>query len=225
MGVCSAGVDKARLPWWVGCAIVALASVSAGDGRAENGAVADAPGKPVIPPASGRPYLEYGVALAAEIVASAGPACTSTEPACILGSGGGVVVRAGWRPSETLYLGGAYEISKLDPHALYRLALLQQVRAELRRYIPTGRETSPFLLAGVGVVGYGNDWWPIDTWGPSATLGAGIEVQLGTAVLDISLAYRPMYLRGWTDSSTLLHDAGVAQFVGFEASVEQQDAL
>lgn len=178
-----------------------------------------------LPPSSDRSYIQYGVALAAEIVAAPGPACSATVPSCILGSGGGVVMRAGWRPSETIYVGGAYEMSKLDPHQLYRLGLLQQVRGELRRYIPTGRETSPFILLGFGAGAYGNDWWPIDTWGPTATVGGGLEVQLGGSVLVLSLAYRPMYFRAWEDSSTLFHDAGVAHFVGFEASVEQQDML
>ena len=178
-----------------------------------------------LPPTSDRAYIQYGVALAAEIVAAPGPACSTTATSCILGSGGGVVMRAGWRPSETIYVGGAYEMSKLDPHQLYRLALLQQVRGELRRFIPTGRETSPFVLLGFGVGAYGNDWWPVDTWGPTATVGGGLEVQLGRSVLVMSLAYRPMYFHAWEDSSTLSHDAGVAHFVGFEASVEQQDML
>ncbi len=207
------------------CAIVSVALGEDRAARADEAAPLDAAGSVPSPPVSWRPYLQYGVALAAEIAASAGPACTASEPACILGSGAGVVVRAGWRPREAVYIGGAYELSKLDPHALYRLALLQQVRAELRLYVATGRASSPFFLLGAGVVGYGNDWWPVDTWGPSGTVGAGLEVQLGPAVLTVSLAYRPMYLRGWEDSSTLFHDSGVAQFVGFEASVEQQDAL
>jgi uncharacterized protein YodC (DUF2158 family) len=125
-------------------------------------------------------------------------------------------------------LGGAYEVSKQDAHALYRVALLQQARAEVRWYLPTGRALSPFFLAGAGVGGYGSGWWPlgrVDTWGPSGTLGGGVELQLGGPVLVVSLAYRPMYLNSWYDSSPLYHDAGVAHFVGLEAAVEAQDAL
>ncbi len=177
------------------------------------------------PPPSNLSFFQYGVALAAEIVASAGPACAEVGNPCILGSGGGIIARAGWRGSESLYLGGAYEMSKQDPHQLYRLALLQQLRAEMRRYFPTGREVLPFLLLGAGVSTYGNEWLPIDTWGPSATLGAGLEVQLGGSVLNVSLAYRPIYLRAWVDSSLDAHDAGIAHFVGLEAAVEAQDTL
>jgi len=191
---------------------------------------ADAPGNTpaesvVAPPPSNLSFIQYGVALAAEIVAFAGPACSDAANPCILGSGGGIVARAGWRSSEAWYVGGAYEMSKQEPHQLYRLALLQQVRAEVRRYFPTGRETSPFLLVGGGVVTYGNEWFPIDTWGPSATLGGGLEVELGGSVLSVSLAYRPIYLRAWEDSSLLSHEAGFAHFVGLEAAVEAQDTL
>jgi hypothetical protein len=178
----------------------------------------------VGPPRSKRSYLQYGVALVAEFVASAGPAC-SNGTNCILGSGGGMVARAGWRPNESLYVGGAYEMTKQDPHQLYRLAILQQARAEVRWFFPTGREASPFLLFGGGVSGYGNTWWPIDTWGPSASFGAGIEVQLGGPVLAVTLVYRPTYLHAWVDSSTFLHDAGFAHFVALEAAVEAQDSL
>jgi hypothetical protein len=178
-----------------------------------------------LPPPSEHSYLQYGVALSAEIVAFAGPACSDTGTACILGSGGGIVARAGWRRDETLYIGGAYEMSKQDPHQLYRLGLLQQARAEFRRYVPTGRETAPFFMLGVGVGAYGNEWWPVDTWGPSAMAGGGIEVQLGGSVFIVSLAYRPMYFQAWTDSSTLSHDSGIAHFVGLEAAIEKQDTL
>jgi hypothetical protein len=201
---------------------------AATDGRAADAVSTAVNESLVAPPPSEHAYIQYGVALAAEIVAFPGPACSDASNPCILGSGGGVVARAGWRPSETLYLGGAYEMSKQDPHELYRLALLQQARAEARRYFPTGREVSPFLLLGVGIGAYGSEWWPVgpvDTWGPSASVGGGIEVQIGGPVLVVSLAYRPMYFHSWVDSSALSHDSGIAHFVGLEASIEAQDSL
>jgi hypothetical protein len=199
---------------------LATASAHAGDPPASTPAESI-----VAPPPSDHAFVQYGVALAAEIVAFAGPACSDPGNPCILGSGGGIVARAGWRRNETFYVGGAYEMSKQEPHQLYRLALLQQVRAEVRRYFPTGREISPFVLLAGGIGTYGNEWFPIDTWGPSATLGGGLEVQLGGSVLSVSLAYRPIYFRAWEDSSLLSHDAGIAHFVGLEAAVEAQDAL
>jgi len=187
----------------------------------------------VAQPPTERAYLQFGAALAAEVVANAGPACAGggdpNHPnPCILGSGGGMVARAGWRPNETWYWGGAYEVSKQEAHQLYRVALLQQARAEVRRYFPTGHTASPFLLVGAGVCGYGSALWPlgrIDTWGPSGTFGGGVEVQLGGPVLVVSLAYRPTYLDSWVDSSALFHASGVAHFVGLEAAVEAQNGL
>jgi hypothetical protein len=176
------------------------------------------------PPAARHAYLQYGVAFTVESVASPGPICSDTSP-CILGSGGGVAIRVGWRPTETWYFGGAYELSKQDPAKLYRLGILQQARAEIRHYFPTGYGITPFALLGIGMVGYGNEW-SIDTWGPGATLGGGIEVQLSDrSVLGVSLAYRPIYLRSFVDSSTQSHGAGFAHFVGLELALEVQDAL
>jgi hypothetical protein len=178
-----------------------------------------------IPPPSDKAYVQFGVAFTAEGVVSPGPVCSNPLDPCILGSGGGVSIRVGWRPTESLYIGGAYEFSKQDPGRLYRLGILQQARAEIRRYIPTGRSLAPFFLAGLGVASYGDEW-AVDTWGPTATLGAGVEIELsGRALVGLSLAYRPIYLHAFEDSSTLSHDAGVAHFVGFELALEAKDAL
>jgi hypothetical protein len=177
----------------------------------------------VAPPPTLHEYLQYGVALAAETVASAGPICSNVSN-CILGSGGGIAARAGWRPSAQLYLGGAYEASKQDPNQLYRLGILQQARFEMRRYFPTGKEVAPFALVGAGVHGYGNEW-SIDTWGPDGTLGVGMEVELGGPVLELTLTYRPMYFRSWVDTSTLSHPGGIAHFVSLEVALEAKDAL
>jgi hypothetical protein len=115
-------------------------------------------------------------------------------------------------------------MTKQDPNQLYRLGILQQVRAEGRRYFPGGRDVTPFVFLGAGLHAYGNEWG-IDTWGPNASLGAGLEVELGGPVLDLTLAYRAMAFSGWTDTSEITHNAGVAQFVAFEVSVEAKDAL
>jgi len=172
-----------------------------------------------------RAFLQYGVAFTVEGVASPGPICAEPGSPCILGSGGGIAGRVGWRPTERLYIGGAYELSKQEPDKLYRLGILQQARGELREYFPTGHRTTPFALLGAGLAGYGNEW-AIDTWGPGATLGAGIEVEVsGGLLLDVALVYRPTYLRQFVDSSTLSHQAGVAQFAGLELAIEAQEAL
>jgi hypothetical protein len=177
----------------------------------------------VTPPPSQHKYLEYGVALTVEAVASAGAICKLVDN-CIFGSGGGLVVRVGWRPSEEIYIGGAYGISKQDPSQLYRLGILQQLRAEVRRYFPTGHTVTPFGLVGLGFSGYGNEW-SIDTWGPEASVGGGIEVDLGGPVVVVQLAYRPMYFHSWVVSQTDDLQSGVVHFVGIDIAVEAKDRL
>jgi hypothetical protein len=180
--------------------------------------------EPIAPPVVHRAYLQYGVGIAAEAVLSAGPICSNVAN-CILGTGGGADIRVGYRPDPDLYIGGAYEFSKQDPNELYRLAILQQIRVEARKYFPTGRETSPFVVVGLGLQGYGNEW-AVDTWGPNATLGGGLEFELGGGpVLTLVLAYRPMYFQSWVDTSTISHASGVAHFLTFEVSLEARDAL
>ncbi len=178
-----------------------------------------------VPAPPRRAYFQYGVAFTVEGVAHAGPVCADPNQPCILGSGGGIDIGIGWRPTDGLYIGGAYEFSKQDPNKLFRLAILQQARLELRHYFPTGKSAEPFALFAVGLAGYGNEW-AVATWGPSATLGGGIEVELnGGAVLDVSLAYRPIYLRSFADSIPAYHDAGVAHFVTLQIALEAQDTL
>jgi opacity protein-like surface antigen len=177
----------------------------------------------VGPPDTRRSFLQYGLAFTIEDVVAPGPIC-STSP-CILGSGGGIAVRVGFRGSERLYVGGIYELSKQEPNKLYLLGTLQQIRAEARYYFPTGHRVTPFARVGAGLAGYGNEW-NVDTWGPSVEAGAGLEVQLsGGSLVAVSILYRPMYLHAFVDSSTEAHGAGVAQFFGVEVAVEAQDAL
>jgi hypothetical protein len=182
--------------------------------------------EPLGPPAPPRrAYIQYGVAFTVEDVAHSGPVCADTNQPCILGSGGGIDIGVGWRPTDDFYIGGAYEFSKQDPNKLYRLAILQQARVEMRHYFPTGQIAEPFVLFAVGLAAYGNEW-EVATWGPSGTIGGGVELELnGGAVLDVSLAYRPIYLRSFTDSIPAFHEAGLAHFISFQVSLEAQDTL
>lgn len=175
------------------------------------------------PPPTNIFYFQYGVALAAEIVSSAGPICDTPAAPCILGPGGGITVRAGWRGAGPIYLGGAYELTKQDPSKLYRLALLQQARAEGRYYITNAQVTAPYAAAGIGVAGYGNEW-AIDTWGPGGSLGFGLEYQVTQrTVVGTALNYRVIYFSSFTDTSGAARDAGIAQLVGFDIVLEQRD--
>ena len=173
---------------FVGVACAAVASVGPRTAAAEDAEAAPAAEAFARLPPPNRTFLQYGVAFTVEGVAAPGPICADTANPCILGSGGGIAVRVGARLAEDWYVGGAYEFSKQDPGELYRLAILQQARAEVRRYFRTGRVVTPFALLGLGLAGYGNEW-SLDTWGLTAALGIGVEVELsGRSLLGISLA-------------------------------------
>lgn len=185
---------------------------------------------PSAPPSSFH-YLQYGVAFAAETVASAGDVCPTTAVApCILGSGFGPAIRLGYRSREAWYIGGAYEFSRQDPSSLLRLAILQQLRAEVRYYSVEGRRLTPYGEAALGGVLYGNEWGA-ETGGLEGSLGAGVEYQLtGTSVIGAALLYRPLVLRGWRDSAGEVRAEeflgfGLAHLVAFEITWELQEAL
>src|SRR5579859_3964953 len=92
---------------------------------------ADSPPAPaqeavIAPPPLGKAYIQFGIAFTVETVMDPGPICANAAEPCILGSGAGISMRSGWRPTENLYLGGAYEFSKQEPSKLYRLGILPQ---------------------------------------------------------------------------------------------------
>jgi hypothetical protein len=175
------------------------------------------------PPPTNIVYFQYGVALAAEIVSSAGPICDTPAAPCILGPGGGITVRAGWRGAGPIYLGGAYELTKQDPSKLYRLALLQQARAEGRYYFMNARVTEPYAALGLGIAGYGNEWG-IDTWGPNGSFGFGVEYQVTQrTVIGMGLDYRVIYFSQFTDTSGAARSGGISQLVGINLVLEQRD--
>lgn len=177
------------------------------------------------PPPSHVVYFQYGVAFAAETVLAAGPICDNKTIPCVLGDGGGIVVRGGWRSSGPLYIGGAYELTKQDPNKLYRIALLQQARAELRYYFATARVTEPYFVTTLGVAGYGNEW-AIDTWGPGGSVGGGVEYQITRhTVVGLAIAYRPIYFGRFTDTAGTSRAPGIAQLFGMDLVLEQRDAI
>jgi hypothetical protein len=177
------------------------------------------------PPTTNVVFVQYGVALTAELISSPGPLCDNVGLPCLLGSGGGVAVRVGWRGAGPLYFGGAYEFSKQDPNKLLRLAILQQARAEGRYYFVSGRLTEPYLSSGIGVAGYGNEW-AVDTWGPTAFLGLGIETQITRrTVVGVGLAYRGIYFQRFRDTTGNDRAPGIAQLFGLDFVLEQRDPI
>ena len=176
------------------------------------------------PPPLTTPFLQYGVAFTTEFVASAGPLCSATGAPCILGSGGGVVFpRVGWRSASHWYLGGAYEISKQDAGTLYRLPILQQLRAEARYYLLDGHVVGPYLEGTLGLAGYGNEW-TVDTFGPAVSVALGVETQISRrSAIGASFAYRLIHFSGFTDAAGTSRDPGFAQFLGLNILLEVRD--
>lgn len=187
---------------------------------------------PPTPPPISSHYLQYGVALTGETVASAGDVCPSGASVvpCILGNGGGLSVRVGYRARGPWYLGGAYEFSRQDSANLLRLAILQQLRGELRLHLTRVTRLSPYLGGAVGGVIYGNEW-ALETWGASAALGAGLEFQVTPSiVVNIATNYRQLYLRRWTDGTGQRRASGalgfgLAHLIALEFGLEIREPL
>ncbi|MEI7892681.1 MAG: hypothetical protein WCI05_06295, partial [Myxococcales bacterium] len=141
------------LPWAAWAVGMAGMAVGSYVGSAE---AADAPAHDGASPVRVT-YLQYGIAFAVELpVGSA--FCADPQLDCIFGTGGGIAGRLGLRLPGPWYLGAAYELSKHDSTKIYRLGILQQLRAEGRYYVFEGRDVAPFAGLGVGVSGYGNEW-------------------------------------------------------------------
>ena len=180
------------------------------------------------PPPSSSHFLQYGVGITGEALVAAEEVCP-TDP-CIMGSGGGLTIRAGYRSRGPWYVGGAYEFARLDAANLIRLAILQQLRAETRYYVGHGTRLYPYLGAGLGATLYGNEWG-YDTAGVAGSLGAGLEFQITSAtVVGAALFYRPLLLRGWSDSAGERRadgflGFGFAHYLGIELNFEVRDPL
>lgn len=176
-------------------------------------------------------YLQYGVGLTAETVASAGSVCPSSARApCILGSGVGLAIRFGYRSRGPWYFGGAYEFSRQDSSNLLRLPILQQARAELRLYLSEDRQILPFVAFGLGGATYGNEWG-VDTGGLTAFVGGGVELQISReSVVGAMIGYRPVAFRRWEDSAGQvradgLFGFGISHMIGAELAFELRDPL
>jgi len=167
--------------------------------------------------------VQYGAALSAEFLASSGAICPEgASVPCVIGSGGGLGVRAGYRFHAPFYVGGAYEFSKQDAHKSIDLAILQQVRAEIRYFLPVPGAYRPFLTVGAGAVGYGSKW-ALDTVGGMVLVGFGLEVEFTrSSLMSLILSYRPIVLTNWRGSTLLDRPTGVLSLVGLEVGFEQR---
>lgn len=201
------------------CAFTA-AFVGAGNAAAEpNARALQAPASAPRPAPFYLGYASYGVALTADALIHPGATCALSEP-CILGGGGGLALRGGFRWPGAWYLGGAYQVSRTDSANLYRLATLQQLRVELRYMLDMGFRAAPYATWGAGAVAYGNELG-VETGGATAFAGLGVELQLSRlAVIGIAARYQPTLLAGFTDTAGYDRSFGLAHYGTLEFQLE-----
>jgi hypothetical protein len=171
-------------------------------------------------PPTPRDWLQIGAALISESVTAAGGICPDrAREACILGSGGGVALRAGRRFQSGIWAGGVYAFSRHDAANLIKLPILQQLRFEGRWYLRQGYRVTPYVVAGGGIAAYGSEW-RAETFGPIGTVGLGAEAELTQQVYaGLSLNYRAMVLGDWVDSAGQSR-GGLAHIIGLELTLE-----
>jgi hypothetical protein len=183
------------------------------------------------PPPQSLDYLQYGATVVSETLASGADVCPPGSLApCILGSGGGMAIRVGYRSRGPWYVGGTYEFSRHDSSNLLRLAILQQLRGEARYYFDRGNRLTPFAAMGAGLALYGSEW-QAETGGLVASLGAGLEFQITqSTVVGCAPMYRAFVLRNFVDSAgqrraDRYFGFGLAHFIGIELVFEVRDPL
>lgn len=180
----------------------------------------------VRPPPLNVDYVQFGVAFHFLFALDPGPVCpTEAEVPCILGSGGGLAARAGYRSRGPWYVGGAYSLAKLDTNGLMRVGVLQQLNGEMRYLLNLGLRTEPYFTSGLGGLVFGNEWG-VETWGLTTFVGLGFEVQISrTTVVGMAATYRPMLFFEWTDRAGQDRETGLAHFWGLSVTMEARDAL
>lgn len=178
-------------------------------------------------PSTGR-YLSYGFAFHSEGSVATGNVCPKVaSEQCILGSGGGLSFGGALR-TPVYSLGAAYEASFHDSNNIYQRGVLQQLRGEwrLRRLgFDITDAIHPFVGAGGGIAGYGDNW-SIATFGGAGHALVGAEWDLGVKVsMSLAVAYRLIYFRAFEDPSRQHRPAGLAQFLGLQLGLELHEPL
>jgi hypothetical protein len=187
-------------------------------------AIPQAPEGPRPPPLH-IDYVTYGIAVSGDFLVAPGATCRDEDTPCILGSGGGLVLRGGYRSPGPWWIGGAYQFSTTNSSNLYRLGTLQQLRAEMRYTLDFGYRTSPYATWGLGGVVYGNEFG-VETGGGTAFLGLGFQMQLSRlATVGGAAYYQPMVFAGFEDTANFDRATGVAHYMRVELQVELRSEL
>jgi opacity protein-like surface antigen len=185
----------------------------------------------VLPPPTRVEYLQYGVSLHTLTLLDGGAVCPAgARTPCILGSGGGLGLRAGYRSRGPFYLGATFQLSRLNSSNLLRLGILQRLLAEGRYYFDRGNRLTPYLLAGLGGAIYGNEWGA-SSGGAALSLGVGLEYQISErTVVTLLPTYQPVLFRRFHDSTGQaradgLLGFGLAHWLAVQVIIEARDPL
>lgn len=178
-------------------------------------------------PSTGK-YLSYGFAFHSESLLATGNVCPKfASEQCILGAGGGLSLGGALR-TPVYSLGVVYEASFHDSNNIYQRGVLQQLRGEwrLRRVGFDITDTiHPFVGAGGGIAGYGDNWG-VATLGGSAHALLGAEWDIGVKVsVGLALAYRAIYFRAFDDPSGQYRPAGLVHLLGLQLGMELHEPL
>jgi opacity protein-like surface antigen len=220
--------ESVRKPGKLGCRLTFAAGTAAvaigwsGSARAQQTAA---------PPPTSVEYAQYGVSLHTLTLLDGGEVCPNGAPTpCIVGSGGGLGLRLGYRSRGPFYVGAAFQLSRLNSSNLLRLAILQRLTAEGRYYFDRGNRLTPYLLGGLGGAIYGNEWGA-SSGGAALSFGVGFEYQITErTVVTLLPAYQPVLFRRFTDATGQVRAAGplgfgLVHWLAVQVVIEVRDPL
>lgn len=183
------------------------------------------------PPPTSVEYLQYGVSLHTLTLLDSGAVCPEgARTPCIVGSGGGLGLRMGYRSRGPFYLGGAFQVSRLNSSNLLRLAIQQRLTADGRYYFERGNRLTPYLLGGVGGGIYGNEWGA-SAFGVAFNFGVGFEYQISErTMVSLVPTYQPMLFRRFVDTTGQVRAGGplgfgLAHWLAVQFVIEVRDPL
>ena len=186
---------------------------------------------PALPPPTSVEYLQYGVSLHPLTLLEGGSVCPAgAATPCILGSGGGLGLRVGYRSRGPFYLGASFQLSRLNSSNLLWLGILQRLLGEGRYYFDRGNRLTPYLLGGLGGAIYGNEW-AASSGGAALSFGVGLEYQISErTVVTLLPAYQPVLFRQFHDSTGQARAAGplgfgLAHWLAVQLIIELRDPL
>ncbi len=183
------------------------------------------------PPPTSVEYLQYGVSLHTLTLLDGGTVCPEDTPTpCILGSGGGLGLRIGYRSRGPFYLGAAFQLSRVNSSNLLRLGIQQRLTAEGRYYFDRGNRLTPYLLGALGGALYGNEF-AATAGGVALGFGVGLEYQISArTVVTLLPTYQPILFRRFTDTTGQERAAGplgfgLAHWLAVQLVLEVRDPL